>query len=588
MLSSIDCHSFSRVWISPDHQCILWCKQLGTIIFQSLIDSVDADTKQICGNSDFRFKVAKYYFISNSAYDVPKLRRVSELRLLKIHAIHRMNDTQWSSSTCGLNGTSRYHFIDLQSMLRKRKSHVIARTAYSDREWIFGCSSADCITATDISHMSVLTPQFKIAKLNIQDLVFKNMSHLILSLPNSIESRSSVDVNLLSITDNKNVRHIVVPNTFSNLWTFRPRRIVIGRNKGVFYHAFILEGLRSIYQSYIITVTALPLLNKQNPLIAVKLPNSQGPIYSNQSEMKFGLITTAETQNTYLYIYTYGNTQYSFTIKPNFQGTLGRIIRFSWSVMPHMFSVNILLTFCYQMMTVVAYGNCYFKTHALELLCSSSHILRYVDSINELSNIRWFSYCLSLIGACFADVRLFESIHYIWFLFMSLLMFLFAAKLVKIAESVLSNLIKISSNLFATWLPLIMLEDVRKGCFILHAIFLDALITWSCGLVFTYIAIINFIELCALSSSCNSNFENGDFISASANAMSISNLAGIDSQEKTRHKELQIECDIYRLQSRYRIKFSMQLMWSVLMIMALPSVLDRSNILGYDSFILSS
>ena len=51
------------VWVSTDHLCIVWCKQLVLVLARALFDIVDPVTRQISTDYNFRNQVFHYHFI---------------------------------------------------------------------------------------------------------------------------------------------------------------------------------------------------------------------------------------------------------------------------------------------------------------------------------------------------------------------------------------------------------------------------------------------------------------------------------------------------------------------------------------------
>ena len=50
------------VWLSVDHLCIVWCKQLVLTVVRSLFDMVDPTTSQLFDKVEQRNEVLSYHF----------------------------------------------------------------------------------------------------------------------------------------------------------------------------------------------------------------------------------------------------------------------------------------------------------------------------------------------------------------------------------------------------------------------------------------------------------------------------------------------------------------------------------------------
>lgn len=51
------------VWVSADHLCILWCKQLVLSLARALFDTVDLRTKQIADDPVTRHRAFSYHLL---------------------------------------------------------------------------------------------------------------------------------------------------------------------------------------------------------------------------------------------------------------------------------------------------------------------------------------------------------------------------------------------------------------------------------------------------------------------------------------------------------------------------------------------
>ena len=55
------------VWVSADHRCIVWCKQLVLTLNRDLFDIVDDKTKQISGAKKVRDSAFRYHLQERNA-----------------------------------------------------------------------------------------------------------------------------------------------------------------------------------------------------------------------------------------------------------------------------------------------------------------------------------------------------------------------------------------------------------------------------------------------------------------------------------------------------------------------------------------
>ena len=51
------------VWLSVDHLCIAWCKQVVSTVVRSLFDMINPSTMQLTHDEDQRREILNYHFV---------------------------------------------------------------------------------------------------------------------------------------------------------------------------------------------------------------------------------------------------------------------------------------------------------------------------------------------------------------------------------------------------------------------------------------------------------------------------------------------------------------------------------------------
>ena len=59
--------SASGIWVSADHRCIVWCKQLTLALNRILFDLIDKKTKRLSEDKENILQVFKYHLIRRTA-----------------------------------------------------------------------------------------------------------------------------------------------------------------------------------------------------------------------------------------------------------------------------------------------------------------------------------------------------------------------------------------------------------------------------------------------------------------------------------------------------------------------------------------
>ena len=75
---SVIASAVPKVWLSTDHRCIVWCKQLILAIIRALIDMVDDGKSKIIGSAMERTEILKYHLLSSFSIE-NSLRRAKTL-----------------------------------------------------------------------------------------------------------------------------------------------------------------------------------------------------------------------------------------------------------------------------------------------------------------------------------------------------------------------------------------------------------------------------------------------------------------------------------------------------------------------------
>lgn len=566
-----------RAWISADHQCAVWCKQVVKVVTRSLFDMVDSNTGQISEDKDYRLKVARHHFISNSGLDPSKWGKESRIKLINTYQVNHINAMQWTSATRSAEDASAYYFVDLHAAIKEGKSHVIIRTTLVINKWILGCESPNCKSAVDLSELGYLTPEYKVAELDAAELIAREISHILLKVPKLSKHIGSVDMNIISKNDD--LINVSVPHIFSNLWTLNQGYTVnntLGHVKGVYYHNLALVGLQSIYHAYIISIKPIHSSGKsKNVMMALKLPSHDVMTYSNTSEMSVKLISTSGTEDPTVFVYTDGVSAYSITIRPDFVGILGQIIRYEWPILPSMITFNILLAFSYQLKVVVSGGTCQSTKEAHGISAKPYKLQPFINLVKALYAYEWFSSAWQTVGLPIPDANRLDDDYRIWFAFLPLVMFLYAAEIFSAVLLFVSHLVSVGAILCRKFVKSPTHADYEPKFLtsVLHAAITAGLLTVSSGLALWYIAAVNYIDLCVLAAKSKMTIDSSDSSDKKATDGAVRTFghedSHSDSHEPNTTKDQQSE---ESLLSAYNIKLTLQLIWIVLAIISLPSM----------------
>lgn len=589
--------SMPRVWVSADHQCIVWCKQVVLAVTRSLFDMVDADTGHISDDLDWRMKVIHHHFVHHSGIsDLSKLGKASRVRLLDSYEVHQLHDLQWTSIQ-QMNRNSAYYFYDLVSLKQQGKSHIVARTTVATERWILACGSVNCTHAVDLSAFAYLTPDFKVAKVDLESLLEDNIMLLIFKVSKRSDDLGHIDVNVLSEDDGAPL-NFTVPSIFSNLWTLNQGYTsieTIGKIKNGFYHKISLNGLHSIYHAYKVILSPTSVTQRHTPLVEIELPTHPGYKYSKSNQMTIKLVGTSGYEVPTLHVYTDGDTEYTITIKADFMQFLGQILRFIWPVLPSMVCFNVMLAFSYQLKSSVSGKMCLSTKQAHSVSAKPYKIQPFINFVKKLYTHNWFCIAWHATGLPIPDaVRLDEEFG-IWFALTPLVMFLFGAEIFRLINFIQSSCVEVFGRIYYRMMGYLTFEGIAPSSTssVIHTVVLATLVARCSGLAIIYICILNFLDLCALRATslkdsamgndAPENIKNPEPTLADGKSKGGTETKSPASQSKGDKQEEANKCTPSDpMAAALVMKQSIQLLWVQLALLSIPSIYAWAK--GHNTF----
>lgn len=252
--------SIPGVWVSPDHVCIVWCKQLVMAVNRFLFSIIDPTTEQVVQDSHILLARAKQYFEANRSIILsPGIERAN---------VTMMADAFWYEDNRRIYQISRPE-IDKTTYLMIRlvkfpQNRFVAAEAVnvSGKDWIFGCNAKYtyntyryCKHATSLSELSRWTGaatdfgKRKLATVHLHSLMlqYPEWTHVIIRIP---PTRKPITLNV-DINDHAS-REIIVdlPSEFS----FTKSIIIKETERDSLYYELILRDFNTLSQAYLLYV----------------------------------------------------------------------------------------------------------------------------------------------------------------------------------------------------------------------------------------------------------------------------------------------------------------------------------------------
>ncbi|GFO02308.1 GPI inositol-deacylase-like [Plakobranchus ocellatus] len=238
-----------KSWVSTDHRCAVWCRQMVLLTQRALFDIVDSSTKQISQDADLRMKVFQHHFLSYNALPSYLTHANSTIKLDPKAQWEVKSERSWTFMSRKIAGTS---YIAVPLLVEERSDSLLVMSNLTNPEWLCYCEipsgKTSCETCTSLSaHSRLLPPLYsntKFARISFKDIPVTNDTHIVVIIPSGQRK-----VSIMSDRYNSDERHLVfhLPNGWDSVVSY-PISATDGaamlkiRNQSVFY-SLHLAGL---------------------------------------------------------------------------------------------------------------------------------------------------------------------------------------------------------------------------------------------------------------------------------------------------------------------------------------------------------
>ncbi|XP_054284020.1 GPI inositol-deacylase-like [Macrosteles quadrilineatus] len=371
----------SEVWMSVDHLCILWCKQLVLVLVRSLFDCVDLQTLQISRDHQHRVDVFKYHLLERSAgkrfHDSIHPAQVT-LQTQRTEW-YELSRPRWHDSRSYLPVPSHIllHLPSIQDML------AVTVSGHKARDWLFTCShlsSADggrrsCAVGENLSSLGRIAPtkhrKHKVALVSLQDLRVRGQNYVVIRLPASDEPTSvSYDV----FSTRERTMSVSLPKWFAPLQT----TVIAETTKEAVFYVLELPQLERPWQAYQLSISVLSCSSATNlshqAVATLRIPWSHqhySVVLKNSplAILPIVLHTARPSEWTgadpYVTLFLDPQCQYSIGVDSSLVDTLAQIVRLYSSHIVAYVAAILLLTLQHQLLVLSTQNHCLLFHHAL-------------------------------------------------------------------------------------------------------------------------------------------------------------------------------------------------------------------------------
>jgi len=367
--------SMSSVWVSTDHLCIVWCKQLVININRALFDMIDPTTKQITEDSSLRQRILEYHFLHRSGgkkFKEEFERHPASLSLDKngfwADMVKRQLSFSKANTTC-----DNYLLIKITPEDQRQRFLTVDAFKLDADNWIFGCkqtkvvkNSRICEEAENLSGLSQILPSRGKRKAVTGLDLFKlresqGFSHVILNTPAKTED-STLHVDLYGPRDRWVTFSVPKWITF-----WREYSVIQSTQEAAVFYNLTLHGIEQMWQAYTLTVNPLKCKNKGKPQVGlarfitpwakdttqVLLGEPGNSNFTNTLGIKLqtprpqGSNDTVESPQVHLYLSP--TCTYSVTLRASLPQLMGQIARLYSPLLLSCVVVVVILILAHQM-----------------------------------------------------------------------------------------------------------------------------------------------------------------------------------------------------------------------------------------------
>ncbi|XP_048389992.1 GPI inositol-deacylase isoform X2 [Stegostoma tigrinum] len=417
-----------RAWLSTDHLCIVWCKELVLATVRAFFDLVDHQTNQITSDLEKRISVLRHHFViyseKHSEDNVESSVSFSDSSATW-SVINTYNWTYNSPEFSAWEPKATYFILPLPNEGEPYSNLYCRTTNVEPSIWIYGCMKINQSVCAGkwnpfpfyalshhlkyftVSHEGIdltgeaeLLKMYKIVNFNLDE--YRSFSHFIIHLSKaSVNKQFNIECEFLRAESRMmttQVTNILSFGTSSN-------RIVI--NSTGLIHKVKLQNFNQIYQAFKIHVRSKCQFThgKMEDVYRFHVPWSHEDFVVTtsvpSSTVIFAKLHSARPENDSsvpeLQLHTARSCQYEITVRTSFLEVLGQLIRFHGVHLPMYVVVNILLAFGRQLIHLYSEGHCLDFNVALNAASKPYKVIPFVNLAVFLLRYDWFKETWSIL-----------------------------------------------------------------------------------------------------------------------------------------------------------------------------------------------
>ncbi|XP_071492488.1 GPI inositol-deacylase-like [Diadema antillarum] len=385
--------SVPRVWLSTDHRCIVWCKELVLATDRALFDLVDRLTRQVSVNPDYRMKVFRHHFVAHDGRNSysPHTEDVVGFADENFKAI----TTGFQHIAGRHNQGPVYYTFPLDAEGSDQDAFAIAATVASEKAWLFVCTRSyeeRCIKGVDISRRAKLMPPLKsnmrLAHLDLADLGIAGPKQIVVRVPKSNKIHVIVD----AYKKSERVMSASLPGFFS----YKPKTIMKQHDSHSLFFNISLPELDSVWKAYTAILEPAhcfePVRRDGNTTLHLHVPWFQEDEWSVAKATENNVMSlklqsgrpAGDERPVQLHAYVYSRCHYRLRVAISHREIPGQMMRFYGTLLPGFVVVVALLAVSFLLRNIDAKKKLEVYTDILSTHCKPYMVAPFVALVKAL------------------------------------------------------------------------------------------------------------------------------------------------------------------------------------------------------------
>lgn len=378
--------SIPKAWVSVDHLCLCWCRQLVLVTNRALFDMINPMKRQIIENKQQRMKVFEHHFVKNPGQSTITFNNTGNVFVKgtdkDIYYPVVLHKRLWRFKGSGRIVNEQKLFVFSKEEWSATHDSLMILTTIDSEHWLYGCqetSGQACNNMSGLSHLAELLPwtgsAMKYAKLDLNH--FPGIAYFAISVP---QSRTATIVWSEYQSSSSSMYEVELPGVLSK------RSKVLDIASDSLFANITLKSVVKSWKVYIFYVEAIECDITKSVLIArIHVPWFHEDMYNFSSDGSTKLVLKlnhpkpkGNKQHVQMHLWLDPKCSYRVSAQYDWYQTLGQIYRFyAVQLLCWTFSI-VMLVFAWQLSSINNEQKCYSFFNLIANVSKSIRVLLLV------------------------------------------------------------------------------------------------------------------------------------------------------------------------------------------------------------------